>query len=151
MIGTVPDCVGYLMTADQSKEYEVREARRRRSLTQNAYYWAMLNRLGRVLGMGDSELHLNMLREYGVAEVVSLAMHVPYREYFDYCDELGEDGGSPARRLVKVYKGSSRMSSLEFSRLIEGMREECEAQGIDVATPEEIARMRFVGPREGAT
>lgn len=148
MRGSVSDCVGFLLGADASKLYEVREVREKRSLTQNAYYWAMLNKLGRVLGMSDSELHLNMLREYGVCEIVSLSWQVPFREYFDYCDELGSDGGSPARRLVKVYKCSSRMNSLEFSRLIEGMREECEAQGIDVATPDEIARMRFTEPRK---
>lgn len=37
-------------------------------------------------------------------------------------------------------------SSAEFARLIDGMREECVNQGIDVATPQEIARMRFVEP-----
>ena len=136
MRGSVSDCVGFLLGADASKLYEVREVREKRSLTQNAYYWAMLNKLARVL------------REYGGCEMVSLSWQVPFREYFDYCDELGSDGGSPARRLVKVYKGSSRMNSLEFSRLIEGMREECEAQGIDVATPDEIARMRFTEPRK---
>jgi hypothetical protein len=38
------------------------------------------------------------------------------------------------------------MDSGEFSRLIDGMREECVLQGIDVATPQEIADMRWVEP-----
>ena len=37
-------------------------------------------------------------------------------------------------------------SSAEFSRLIDGMREECVLQGIDVMTPSEIAEMRWVEP-----
>ncbi len=37
-------------------------------------------------------------------------------------------------------------SSNEFSRLIDGMREECVLQGIDVATPQEIAEMRWTAP-----
>ena len=128
MKGTLYECIAYLTECDPQKQYEVKEVKKRRSLTQNAYYWAMLNKLARKLRMGDTEVHLNMLREYGVCEVMSLSMSVPAGDY------------------MRFYKGSSRMDSSEFSCLIEGMREECEAQGIDVATPEEIARMSFTEP-----
>lgn len=145
MQGTSLECIAYLTGCDPAKRYEVKEVRKRRSLTQNAYYWAMLNKLARKLGMGDTEVHLNMLREYGVCEVMSLAARVPVADYFKYYDVLGVDYiEGEERRIVKVYKGSSRMDSSEFTRLIQGMREECEAQGIEVATPEEIARMEFI-------
>ena len=77
--------------------------------------------------------------------MVSVDDRVPCGDYFRYFDVVGHDPDME-RNIVKVYKGSSQMDSAEFSRLINGMREECEAQGIDVATPEEIARMRFVEP-----
>lgn len=48
--------------------------------------------------------------------------------------------------IVRVMKGSSQMDSAEFSRLVNGMREECESQGIPVMTPAEIAALRFVEP-----
>lgn len=145
MRGRPHQCIAYLRECDSSKTYEVKEVRKRRSITQNAYYWAMLNKLARSLGMSDGETHLNMLREYGVCDVMSVGMEVPLDDYFKYYDVLSVDwADGEERRIVKVYKGSSRMDSAEFSRLINGMREECEAQGIDVATPEEIARMRFV-------
>ncbi|WP_276927214.1 hypothetical protein [Parvibacter caecicola] len=147
MKGTLYECIAYLTECDPQKQYEVKEVKKRRSLTQNAYYWAMLNKLARKLRMGDTEVHLNMLREYGVCEVMSLSMSVPAGDYFKYFDDLGVDFiDGEERRMLKVYKGSSRMDSSEFSCLIEGMREECEAQGIDVATPEEIARMSFTEP-----
>lgn len=137
------ELIAYLTGCDPDKRYEVKEVRRRRSVTQNAYYWAMLNKLARKLGMGDTETHLNMLREYGTCEVFSLSASVPLDDYFRYYDVLGVDwDGREERRMVKVYKRSSRMDSAEFKRLIDGMREECEAQGIDVMTPEEIAAMR---------
>lgn len=150
MRGTPQDCIAWLLDADPGKLYELKEARPQRTLTQNAYYWAMLNRLARTLGVPDSELHLNMLREYGVCEVVSFAMHVPpeaVRGYLgDYYDELGvNEGVTPSRREFKVYKGSSKMTRAEFKRLIDGMREECEAQGIDVMTPAEVAALAFAG------
>ena len=148
MRGTPMECIAYLTNLDPDKTYEVKEVRKRRSMTQNAYYWSMLNQLARKLGMPDSEVHLNMLREYGSCDVMDVSMHVPLGDYFRYYDVIGVDWeGGEERRIVKVYKGSSLMDSAEFSHLVNGMREECEAQGIDVMTPEEIARLRFVEPQ----
>lgn len=149
MRGTAFECIQWLASQDPNGTYEVTEAKkkRRRSLTQNAYYWVMLNKLAAKLRMSDSELHKNMLREYGVCDVFSILDTVPIDGYFRYYDVIGH-GYVNGRRFkhVKVYKGSSHMSSSEFSRLIDGMREECVLQGIDVATPQEIAEMRWVEP-----
>lgn len=145
MQGAPIECIAYLTDCDPSKRYEVKEVKKRRSITQNAYYWTMLNKLSRKLHIPDSEVHLNMLREYGSCEVMSVGIQVPLSSYFEYYDVMGADWvDGEERRIVKVYKRSSRMDSAEFSHLVEGMRAECEAQEIDVATPEEIARMRFV-------
>ena len=145
MQGTPYECIRYLTECDIEKRYEVKEVKRRRSLTQNAYYWVLLNKLAHALHMGNTEVHLNMLREYGVGDVMSVAPQVPLSDYFAYFDEIGLDYiDGEERRLVKVYKRSSSMDSAEFSRLIEGMREECTLQGIDVMTPEEIASLKWV-------
>jgi hypothetical protein len=149
MRGTALECIQWLASQDPNSQYEVCEAknRRKRSLTQNAYYWVMLNKLAAKLRMSDSELHKNMLREYGVYDVFSILDNIPIDGYFRYYDVIGH-GYVNGRRFkhVKVYKGASHMSSAEFSRLIDGMREECVIQGIDVMTPSEIAEMRFVEP-----
>lgn len=147
MIGSLSECVFYMTNCGAEKQFEVKEHKKRRSLTQNAYYWAMLNKLARALRTSDSDLHKQMLRDYGVCWVDSVAMHVPLDAVFDYYDVIGVDAiNGEERRIVKVYKGSSRMDSAEFTRLIDGMRYECELQGIDVMTPDEIARLRFVEP-----
>lgn len=145
MRGRPAALVAWLREADPSKTYEVKEVRKGRSLTQNGYYWAMLHQLAASLGIPSSEVHRNMIREWGPCQVMAVDERVPVAQYFDYYEVIGRDA-EMQRRIVKVWKGSSRMDSAEFSRLINGMREECEAQGIDVATPEEIARMRFVEP-----
>lgn len=149
MKGNAFECIQWLASQDPDGTYEVTEARKRRkrSLTQNAYYWVMLNKLARKLRMPDSEVHKNMLREYGVCDVFSVLDDIPIEGYFKYYDVIGH-GYAKGRRFkhVKVYKGSSAMSSQEFSHLIDGMREECVLQGIDVATPQEISMMRWVQP-----
>ena len=149
MRGTALECISWLASQEPTKLFEVSEEtpKKRRSLTQNAYYWVMLNKLAAKLRMPDSELHKNMLRDYGVCDVFSILDNIPIDGYFRYYDVIGH-GYANGRRFkhVKVYKGSSQMSSAEFARLIDGMREECVLQGIDVATPQEIAEMRWVSP-----
>ena len=143
MQGTATECIAYLTRCEPEKRYEVKEARKKRTLTQNAYYWSMLNKLAAKLGMPDSEVHLNMLRDWGASETFLVQEQVPLDAYFRYYDVLRRLGASVE---VKVYKPSSQMDSAEFTHLVQGMREECEAQGIDVMTPEEIASLRFDGP-----
>lgn len=147
MTGTIFECIAWLTAQDQDKRYEVKEVKRKRSLTQNAYYWVMLNKLAAKLRMPDHEVHYNMLRDYGVHDVFSILDSIPIDGYFRYYDVIGH-GWADGRyfKHIRVYKGSSQMSSQEFSRLIDGVREECVLQGIDVATPEEIARMKWISP-----
>lgn len=145
MRGSPAQLIAWLKEADPAKTYEAKEVRRGRSLTQNGYYWAMLGQLAAALRVPSSEVHMWMLREHAPFTVLSVDDAVPCSDYFRYFDVVDRDA-EMERVIVKVYKGSSQMDSAEFSRLIEGMRESCEAQGIDVATPEEIARMRFVEP-----
>ncbi len=137
--------IAWLKSADPEKTYEIKEVRTSRSLTQNGYYWAMLHQLAAALQMPSYEVHANMIREWGPCEILSIDETVPLDQYFDYYEVIGRDA-EMQRQIVKVFKGSSRMDSAEFSRLITGMREECIAQGIDVMTPEEIESLRFVEP-----
>lgn len=144
-VGIPAHIIPWLLEQPQDKLFTVKEKRNRRSLTQNAYYWVLINKLGRVLGLSDTEVHEQMLREYGVCDVMTLLEGVPIHEYFDYFDVFGHgeiNGKTYAH--VRVYKNSKKMNSKEFSRLLEGLRYECEQQGIDVMTPDEIARMKFV-------
>lgn len=144
MIGTAQEIITWLFEQDREALFEVKPRKRKRSLTQNAYYWVLLNQLARKLGMPDSEVHKNMLREYGVADVFSAREDVPLSGYFKYYDIIGQgELQGKTYNHVKVYKGSSNMDSTEFSHLLDGMRQECEAQGIVVLTPEETARMEF--------
>ena len=48
--------------------------------------------------------------------------------------------------LVKFsgMKGSSEMDSGEFSKLLDGVIQECRQQGIETMTPQEAARLRWI-------
>ena len=146
-VGTPRELIAWLSEQQQEKVFEVKERRRGRSITANAYYWSMLNELARVLGISNSECHRQMLREYGVSYVVLLRADINPDDYFAYYDlyDAGVIKGTRYKR-VTAYKRSSQMDSKELSSLIDGLRYECEQQGIPFITPEETARLRFEQP-----
>lgn len=151
MIGTPEQLAQWLWNQDRDRLFEVKEKRPRRSHTQNAYYWSLVNQLAAVMGVSDRQCHKWMLASYGVTERLYIRADVPLAQYFEYYDVKNRttiDGASYYE--IAVYKGSSKMDSKEFSRLINGIREECEAQGIPVLTPSEIAEMRYIeGEKDG--
>ena len=145
--GNPRELIAWLQEQPEDKVFEVKERRRGRSLTANAYYWAMLNQLARKLGISNSECHKQMLREYGVSDVVLLRADINPDDYFAYYDlyDAGVIKGTRYKR-VTAYKRSSQMDSREFSSLVDGLRFECEQQDIPFMTPEETARLRFEQP-----
>lgn len=149
MIGTAEEIIHWLFEQPKGGLYEIKERKRKRTLTQNAYYWAMLNQLGKALKIPTSEVHFRMLKEHAPFEVVSVRSDIDVDGYFRYYETLGT-GCANGQEFThyRIYKGSSHMDSSEFSRLIDGAREECEAQGISVLTREEISRLKYVEGEE---
>lgn len=146
MIGTAEEIIHWLFEQPKGEHlYEIKERKRKRTLTQNAYYWSMLNQLGKALRIPTSELHFFMLKEHAPYEVVTVRSDIDVSGYFRYYEATGTGfAGGHEFTHYRIYKGSSHMDSTEFSRLVDGVREECEAQGISVLTREEIARLRYV-------
>ena len=139
-VGGIRDCIRWLKAKDaehaerehrEGREpddvlYEVRVWKRKRTLDQNAYYWALLNRLGLALGYPSEKLHAHMLREYGVYDVFTVRADVPLSDYFRYWDEVGQGEMDGVRyRHIRAFKGSSEMDSGEFSKLLDGVIQEC--------------------------
>ena len=139
--------IAWLYDQDREKTFEVKEVRKRRSRSQNSYYWELNDKLADVLRMERMELHFQMLRSYAPCEVMSVLESVPLDDYFTYY-EVFAHGTLRGRQYkhVRIYKRSSRMDSREFSRLLDGIIQECRQQGIDTLTPDEIARLDFMEP-----
>ena len=157
-VGKLSECVRWLRA--KVAEYEERERhmgrepdellfkvmvwKRKRSLSQNAYYWVLLNKLGLTLGYASDELHGHMLREYGVYDVFTVRDDVPLNDYFRYWDEVGSGFMDGVKyRHVRAFKGSSEMDSTEFSKLLNGVIQECQQQGIETMTPQDAAKLMW--------
>lgn len=146
--GKPREIINWLLDQDQAATFVVKERKERRSLTQNGYYWALLDKLAGKLRMPRDEVHWHMLKSYAPCEVFTVLKKVPLEKYFRYAEVYaeGELNGKEYNHVI-VYKGSSKMDSAEFARLLDGAIEECEAQGIPTMTKTEIEKLRFVEPK----
>ena len=134
----------------------IKEWRERRSLDANAYYWTLLSQLAEVLKMSRPSLHNLLLRSFGEDEDIdgqtvflilpdSQEAEKKAQESETYhlrpTSQTKEGKDGKTYRTWVLLKGSHDMDTKAFSRLLDGLIEECKAQGIDTMTPDQIERM----------
>lgn len=141
---------------DELLSIKICKASQKRSLDANSYYWLLLNRLAKALGISNAYCHNLMLRRYGTLEEFdgqTVYWVIPDTdEASRKADEAetyhikptasvreGNDG--LMYRTYLLLKGSHDYTREEFKRLVNGLVDECKQVGIRTATPDEIARM----------
>lgn len=145
MIGNAKAIIEYLFNQDKDKLYEIKEHRAKRTLTQNAYYWVLVNELANCLRKSKEEVHFDLLKDYSQVALVTLKSNVDIKGYIRYYQfERETDINGVKFNIYKVYKGSSEMDKKEFSILLEGLIQEAHQQGIPTLTPNEIAKLRYI-------
>lgn len=144
MIGSTEKIIQWLFTQDRDKQYEIKEHKEKRSLSQNAYAWKLINELANKLNRSKDDVYLEMLKSYGQNEVVSILSNINPAGYFKYYEPIGT-GVINEKEFThyRIYKGSSEYDSREMAVLIEGIIQEAEAQGIPTLTPEEVSKMEI--------
>jgi hypothetical protein len=144
MIGSTEKIIQWLFTQDRDKQYEIKEHKEKRSLSQNAYAWKLINELANKLNRSKDDIYLEMLKSYGQNEVVSILSSINPAGYFKYYEPIGT-GVINEKEFThyRIYKGSSEYDSREMAVLIEGIIQEAEAQGIPTLTPEEVSKMEI--------
>lgn len=158
MLGTAEKIVTYLLAEIREgteKEWELKERKRKRTLTQNAYYWQLLTKVAQKLRLTNTELHNQMLAEFGCLDMdiktVIMRDDIDWRKLATLhlrpttSTRTLDDG-----RLYRVYfvmRGSHTYNTQEMSRLVDGLIEEAKAQDIETLPPYELAAMR--GKDEG--
>ena len=145
MIGNAKAIIEYLFNQDKDKIYEIKEKKAKRTLTQNAYYWVLVNELANVLRKSKEEVHFQLLKDYSQVALITIKSNVDISGYIKYYELERETIISGFKfKVYKVYKGSSEMDKKEFSVLLEGLIQEAQQQGIVTLTPNEIAKLRYV-------
>ena len=136
------------MNGCEKLSIEIKPYRARRSLDSNAYAWVLLDRLSEKLGISKVELYREYIRNIGgVSETVC----VQDKAVDKLCEAWESKGVGwqtetfPSKiegcTNVVLYYGSSTYDSAQMKRLLDLIRQDCAEQGIEYATPDEIAKM----------
>lgn len=127
---------------------EIKPFRARRSLDANAYFWVLADKLAEKLNTTKVDIYRNYIKEIGgVSEIVCVKDEAVER----LCEGWSQNGIGwitdtfPSKikgcTNVILYYGSSTYDSSQMKRLLDLTRQDCADQGIEYATPDEIARM----------
>jgi hypothetical protein len=143
MIGNQKELINYLLLQDKDKKFEIKEYHEKRSLDANAYCWQLLNKIGNILHKSKEEVYLQMLKDYGQNEVVSMLSSINVDGYFKYYEPIGSSilNGKEFTHY-RIFKGSSEYNTKEMSILIDGIVQEAEQLGIATITDKQINELK---------
>ena len=143
MVGTVKELIPEMLKLDESKEYEVKEHKHKRSLNANAYYWVLVNKIANTLNQSKEFIHMSMLKQYGQRYSVCVPYDTPVESLIKYYEQDGvRKQGDRLFKTYNVYLPSSEMNTYEMSKLIDGTVEEAQSMGIETMTPDELAHLK---------
>ena len=154
MTGTYIQAVQYLTeqnVKNPGATWDVKEHKEKRSLDSNSYFHVLCDKLRQKMtppvSMAACKNHL--ITSYGQPEydengnMVYLKANIPADKMaeIEYLHCLPVKYESENVIFYRVYRGSHTYNSKEMSLLIQGTQSECLQMGIEVATPQELARM----------
>ena len=144
MVGTPIQIIQWLYNQDKDKKFEIKQKKEKRSLSQNAYAWELITKIGNIVRKSKEEVYLQMLKEYGQSEIVSILSSIEPKGYFKYYEKIGTGiVNNKEFTHYKIFKGSSEFDTKEMTIFIDGIIQECEQLDIETLTPDEIAKLRL--------
>ena len=110
-------------------DIEIKKHRKKRSLSANAYFHVLVNKIAAVQGIADREVKESLVLDYGtlakdgegqtigfkLPASVDVSLIYPYTKCFDEREENGK-----LFKCYLVYKQTHLMDSKEMARLIDG-------------------------------
>lgn len=122
----------------------------KRSLNANAYFWVLCGKLASKLQQDKISIYRQLIQNIGdnfeILPIRNEAVETFIKNWQLkglgwICDSLGD---SKLRGYTNVcaYYGSSAYNTKQMSDLIDSIVFECKEQGIQVETPEQIAKMK---------
>jgi hypothetical protein len=122
---------------DKPLTVTVKEYRQKRSLSQNAYLWVLLDKIGAKLNRSKEDIYKLYVKDHGVFEPLPIR-----NEAVDsfiakwskngigwFCEDLGESKLQGYTKLLAYY-GSSTYNTKEMARLIDAVIADCKELGI---------------------
>lgn len=136
---------------DDQVDVEIKPHKEKRSLSANAYFHTLVDKLRTALRIGFSECKNDLITSYGQVEYIDgvqvvIKTNIPADKMraseilHCLCVKTSTEAGKDVY-FYRVYRGTHTYNSAEMAQLIDGTVEECKAQGIETLTPMELARL----------
>ena len=61
--------------------FEIKEKRKKRSLSQNSYAWQLITEIGNLIGKSKEEVYFEMLKAYGQVSEISMLSSIDPKGY----------------------------------------------------------------------
>lgn len=145
MIGNTEAIIQWLFKQTKDKLFEIKEHKDKRTLTQNSYYWALVNEIANKMRLSKDELHFKLLKDYSQLAEVTIRADINIKGYIKYYEEVRQAKiNNVDFKIYKVYKGSSEMNKEEFNILLDGAIQEAQQLNIPTMTKKEIEKLRYI-------
>lgn len=128
---------------------QVKEYRKKRSLSQNAYMWVLLDEIGKAVNRSKEDIYRELVKDYGVFEVLPLKDEAVKRFNHNwsknglgwFTEIIGKSKLNGYTNLIAYY-GSSTYDTKEMNRLLDAVVSECQELGIPTMTLSEIMMLK---------
>lgn len=155
MTGTYLEAVTFLTeqnTLNPGAKWDVTEHKEKRSLSQNAYYWKLINEVARKQKKSVAYIHNTELRAaryarwfdgelvlVGIPDTDEAETVIMEQMEYHLAPTNRREG---EKRIYVMLRGSSEFNTAEMSHLLDLLIQDAQALGIETMTPAELARIR---------
>ena len=134
---------------DKELTVQVKEYRQKRTLSQNAYMWVLLNEIGKAVNRSKEDIYKELVKDYGVFEILPLKNEAVNRFNHNwtknglgwFTETIGQSKLKGYTNLIAYY-GSSTYDTQEMNRLLDAVVNECQELGIQTMTMAEILLLK---------
>lgn len=134
---------------DKELTVQVKEYRQKRSLSQNAYMWVLLDEIAKAVNRSKEDIYKELVKDYGVFEILPLKDDAVKRFNFNwsknglgwFTEIIGQSKLKGYTNLIAYY-GSSTYDTQEMNRLLDAVVNECQELGIQTMTLSEIMLLK---------
>ena len=127
---------------------EIKEYKRKRSLSANAYAWVLLGEIAKRANLDVISVYKKTIRECGCSYFVTAIAEDAVGSFEKiwekngigwFCETLETVDGFTT---LLVFAGSSTFDTSQMSRFIDTVVQDAKALGIETLTPDELQRMK---------
>lgn len=127
----------------------VKEYRKRRSLSQNAYLWTLLDQIGAKTNQSKENVYKAYIEDYGVFEILPIKKEAvnAFKTRWEknglgyFVEDLGESKLNGFTKLIAYY-GTSTYTTEEMKRVIEAVLFDCKELGISTMPIKDIMLLK---------